>query len=276
MFKNFAYAKLNLDFDSELFAKEYDEKILPEGIKITNSHRAVKLTEELNKIWNMVDPELYDTADYYEQPGDATTMKYVRRDRPQWLMVQLMQLDTTGIDDPLLLKWAYNGGQSLRNESLDKNFFIKPQFKDLQIYKWILDNLPFEKINSIHCVSLEPGGMSTIHRDMKGLYDGKTSAHINRVSNNGFVNICLNISNGGSPLYWALDGKDLINVIKTDDKVYLTNDYFMHGVGITTSRRRQVRVVGRPKPEMMELFDKNTIMDLGDDYEYDPSWEIKK
>jgi hypothetical protein len=82
----------------------------------------------------------------------------------------------------------------------------------------------------------------------------------------------LNLSDGGSPLYWSLDGPDAVNCFKANDPLYLSSDYFMHGVGIVNSRRRQVRVAGIPRPELWDLFDKDSIIDLGENYQYDSSW----
>ena len=39
-----------------------------------------------------------------------------------------------------------------------------------------------------------------------------------------------------------------------DDTAYLSNDYFFHGVPVVTSRRRQLRITARPKPEFMDLI----------------------
>ena len=48
-----------------------------------------------------------------------------------------------------------------------------------------------------------------------------------------------------------------------DHQVYLTNDYFLHGVPEVTSRRRQIRVSGIPKSEMWDLFVNDSIIDIG-------------
>jgi hypothetical protein len=272
MFKTLAYAKLNLSFNRDIFIKEYDDVILSYAKPITNSLSSIKETQELNRKWNMIPPELYDTGDYFEQPGDTLSYRHVERDRKQWMMTQLMELDILNVDNPLMQRLASFGGTSLRNETLDDKykFKIKPEFENLQIWKWINDNLPMQKINSVHCVSIDEGGMATIHRDRKGLYDSDSSAGINKVYNEGYVVITLNISNGGVPLYWALDGKDIEYVRTSDDDVYLTNDYFVHGVPICTFRRRQVRVTGIPKPELYDIINKSNMVDFGPNYKFEP------
>jgi len=271
-FSTLAYAKLNLEFDRELFAKEYDLHILPHSQPIANGQASIDGTVDLNKSWRMINPAIYNLCDTYTQPKDSRTLKYIKRDYPAWQMFQLMELDTTGITDPYLLGFASFGGAGLRNESLDKTFHLKDGYEQLEITKWIFKNLPFKKINSIHCVSIETDGFSTIHRDMKRLYNNNSSAGINKVYRNGFVIINLNISSGGVPLYWSLDGDDAVKYHCTDETVYLCNDYFFHGVPVCTSRRRQIRVTGIPEKEMYDLFDKSSIVDIGQDYHYDWSY----
>lgn len=271
-FKSLAYAKVNIDFDHELFAKEYDEHILPRGIPISNSLGIAKSTQELNKKWGMIPPEIYDTGDVWIQPGSAATMQYIKRERPCWIMTQLMRLETDENTDPLLKRWANIGGPSIRNETLDPQYkwVIKDEFKDLEIWKWIQANMPFEKINSLHCVSLEETGFAVIHRDMKGLFNSDSSAGTSKVFNNGYVIVTLNISDGGGPLWWALDGKDISKPMQANEPVYLTNDYFMHGVPVMTSRRRQLRITGIPKPELWNMLDMSTAIDIGPNYGFDP------
>jgi len=273
-FKNLAYAKLNLDFDRDFFCKEYDEKILPFGSPTGNSQHGLEVTKNLNKAWGMVPEKEYDEIDTFDQPGDVTTYKFNKKKRSSWIMNQLMYIDSSNITDPLILMYSQSAlGPSIRNEGLDPKYIwkIKPQYENLEIVKWINENLPFKKINGIHCVSIEPGGFASIHRDSKGFHNSNSSAGSNRLYKSGYVVININISDGGVPLYWAYDGKDVKNYYLSNDCVYLTNDYFLHGVPIVNSRRRQIRVTGIPKDELWNLIDKDTIMSIQDDYEYDPS-----
>jgi hypothetical protein len=269
-FSNLAYAKINLNYDAEAFAAEYDRRILPLGTPISNSVPNNIATAPINKLWGMVPPDEYAKADTWEQPGNAMSMNYIKKERPQWRMVQLMELDINGVEDPLIRRFSKLGGPSIRNETLDPQYrySIKPYFADLQIYQWIQDNLPMQQIRSLHCVSIEPGGLATIHRDSKGFYSNKNSQSKNRIYKNGYVIINLNISNGGGPLWWCLDGREVLNPQKADDPIYITNDYFMHAVPIMTSRRRQIRVMGVPKPELWDLLEHNGMIEIASDYQY--------
>jgi hypothetical protein len=270
-FKNLTYAKLNLDFDKDLFSKEYDEQILPNGVLAGNGYKSVYATTFLNNVWGMVPSEEYHKVSVYKQPGDASTCEFIEKKRPSWRMEQLMYLDTSEITDPMLLEFGPEGrGPSIRNETLDPKFIwkIKPKYKDLHIVKWVHENLPFEKIHGLHCVSIEEGGFASIHRDSKGFYSINSSAGENRLYKLGFVVINVNISDGGVPLYWSLDGEDSKKYFLSNESVYLTNDYFAHGTPIVKSRRRQLRITGIPKPEMWNLFAPETIMSIPDNYNY--------
>lgn len=273
-FENLAYAKLNLEFDRDFFCKEYDEKILPFGLSTGNSQYGLEMTKNLNKVWKMVPEKEYDEIDTFDQPGDVRTYKFNKKKRPSWIMNQLMYIDSSNITDPLILKYSQTAlGPSIRNEGLDPKYVwkIKPRYENLEIVKWINSHLPFKKINGIHCVSIESGGFASIHRDSKGFYNNNSSAGSNRLYKSGYVVININISDGGVPLYWAYDGQDAKNYYLSNDPIYLTNDYFLHGVPIVTSRRRQIRITGIPKDDLWNLIDKNTLMTIPDDYRYDSS-----
>jgi hypothetical protein len=53
-----------------------------------------------------------------------------------------------------------------------------------------------------------------------------------------------------------------------DDKIYISSDYFLHGVPVVTSRRRQVRVMGVPGPGFEQLIDRSRAVTLPDNYQY--------
>lgn len=270
-FSTLAYAKLNLSFDRELFIKEYDERIYPKSFPISAGVKSIDHTIRLNQTWDMVDPTIYEqiNTNSVDEKGVYTP---IDRGRKSWVMRQLLEMDKTGITDPVLLKFASIGGVGLRNAAYQNNFRIKEDCKDMEIVNWITKTLPFEKIVSIHCVALDPDSFAPIHRDDKSLFDNTSSIKTNLFYKNNFVIININISSGGVPLYWGLDMPNADNCYKADEDVYLTNDYFLHGVPQVTSRRRQIRVSGIPKIEMYELFDKTSIIDVGTDYLFNPMY----
>jgi len=269
-FSNLAYAKLKLSFDKSAFIEEYDSFIFPRSNNISNGKKAILNSIPINLSWKMVDPEIYLKTDMFTQPRDITTRKHHKGEHPAWMMYQMMELDLKDVNDPLMIKYASFGGSALRNATLDKTFFLKKECRDLKIAKWVFDTLPFKKINSIHCVSIEPNGFGAIHRDSISLHNSNVVNGLgsNNLYKQGFVIININISNGGVPLYWSLDDDNFQHAYQSDDDVYLTNDYFYHGIPLCSSRRRQVRVTGIPEDKMFDLFDRSSIISIPDNYNY--------
>lgn len=261
-----AYAKLNLDFDHRLFALEYDKLILPNGCYINNDERSWRGTRGLNQTWNMVDPDTYDKCSIEL----AEYSKIDPRELPQWTMVQLMHLETDDSDLDIIKKETARGGTFARNMTLNRDWKIKPKYEKLKIVDFI-KKLPLKKMSSIHCVSLEPGTFASIHRDARWFLDltgQPNTAEKNGVIEQGFVIITLNISDGGVPLHWSFDGKYAHHAYHANDPVYITSDYFLHGVPVCTSRRRQIRITGIPTDDLAELIAEDSKILIPSDMEY--------
>jgi len=273
-FANLAYAKLNLDFDHKLFVEEYDQYILPTSHSICTRRQTLDGTRNLNRAWGMIDPILYDKMNVSIEIGNSGQYTEEIRGISGFEMNQLLELITIESDSDFVKRNAGEGGSCMRNHHLNRLYKIKPEFKHLKIVEFILKQLPFKRIVNIHCVSLAPGSFSNIHRDARysadaGLPFAKNAGAENGLYQQGHVIVALNISDGGVPLWWALDGDDNKKVFTTNDPVYLHSDYFLHGVPICTSRRRQIRVTGVPTAQLAELIDHSTKVVLPDDYKFD-------
>lgn len=263
IYSNIAYAKLDLDFDHRLFALEYDKLILPHSKPINNSKMSWERTRRLNQTWNMVDPEIYDKCNIY-----TGYSQHEDRGVAQWQMVQLMYLETDDSDSDMIKKEVTFGGTFARNMTLGRDWKIKPEYEHLKIIKFI-KTLPIKKMCSIHCVSLEPGTFASIHRDSRWYAeaDKKDTVENNGVSQQGYTVITLNISDGGVPLYWALDNQ-YDKVKFANDAVYMCSDYFVHGVPVCASRRRQIRITAMPDAGFDDLVDHSTKVLVPPDIEY--------
>jgi hypothetical protein len=254
-FNKLIYAKLNIGYDKDAFIKEYDERILPKSKKVLNGEYLIKETSETNKQWGMVPEDLYVKADV----RNNGVLK--RNGYPSWDGFSLLYLDS---EDKELSENSKGGSVSVRNYALDKmgEFKFFPEYEDLKIVEFI-KQLPLTSLIGIRCVSLKENTFALIHRDnsyflptsMKTLEKQKMID--NFLWRSGFVQITLNLSNGGVPLYYGVTD-DLDPKYETvDDDIYLFNDYFYHGVPLTSSRRRQIRITGRPTPELYEMIDQN-------------------
>lgn len=274
-FANFVYAKINLDFDRTLFADEFDKYIYPESQHAPLSEKFLKGTQQLNQHWKMVDPAVYDNIS-----SNSTTMMLDKttallKSGAYFKSTSLLQLKTIDSDSDWVKENANNDrGSLMRNYHLDRTWTLKPEFKKLQIVNFILKKLPFKKIVSIRAPSMDQGDFSCIHRDARyspnvGLPFDKNNGLNNNLFQQGYVTIALNISDGGVPLYWALDGIEKKKAYKTNDQVYLHADYFLHGVPVCTSRRRQVRITGIPNSRLFDLIDHSSKVVLPDNYKFE-------
>jgi hypothetical protein len=266
-FANFAYAKLNIDFDPTVFIEEYDNCILPAALPIRSLEEVWRGTRQLNQSWGMVDPDLYDKISIDTKYGHSDGI-------PQFDIIQLLQLQAVDSDSDFVKSRVMCGGSTMRNHHLNRFYNLKSEFKQLKIVKFILQNLPFKRIVSIHCASLEPGSFACIHRDLRFEFDKNSPFTTNLGANNGLyqqghVIMVLNLSDGGVPLWWSLDGVDNKKVLKSNDPVYLSSDYFLHGVPVCTSRRRQIRITGVPKSQLLDLVDHSNKIELPTDYKFD-------
>jgi len=263
-YTNIAYARLNLDFNHEFFALEYDKMIQRNSKAINNGKQSWERTRKLNQSWGMVDPDTYDKCSV-----ELSYRNTDPREIPAWQMEQLLYTEPTEEDSEMLKREVAFGGTYARNLALDREWKIKPQYKKLRIVEFI-NTLPFKKIVSIHCVSLEPGRFASIHRDSRWFEnsDIPNVAGKNGIIRQGFVVLTLNISDGGVPLYWAFDDKYVHTPYKANDPVYICSDYFLHGVPVCTSRRRQIRVTGIPGEGFDKLIDQDSKILVPDDMQY--------
>jgi hypothetical protein len=253
-YANIAHASLKLSYDKELFVREYDEHIFPASkpfIPITDQWYNM---QRLNPLWHVLPADRFRYYDDLITTG-ATEVNGVTH---QWDMVNLMQAQG---DSP------NGGGAYWRHRNLDNPKTIKPQFKDLQIVRWIQDTLPAEAITGIHCVSIEPSGFATIHRDGYWAGSGPNPAKRNGYYNQGYVVVNINVSNGGVPLLWCMDHEQE-TPRAADSDCYLVSDYFLHAVPLTTTRRRQIRVSMIPTDDLRKLIDESTAVIIPDGYKF--------
>ena len=272
-YANIAYAPMTVEYDRDRFIYEYDRYILPRSRPIYNSARGRDATVELNRHWGMIPTDVYAQQDgtLYPSWAERSTDKNLFQGvgSPSWLQAIMTNMVVTDDDDPALKEAGSQGRLAARNFAPDREWCLKPEFAklNLQLVDFIYNKLCFSRIIWINCVSLEAGRCATIHRDSMRLYPHGSNPMLNNgLAHKGYVVVTLNITNGGVPLYWSLD--DVKTPRFADDSMYLSSDYFLHGVPVVTSRRRQVRVTGVPGPGFDQLIDRNQAIVLPDDYEY--------
>lgn len=247
-FSNLIYAKLNFDYSEDTFIREYDQHILPNSVPIGNNALGWSKTKLINKFWNMVPDAVYEQADVLDDKNNIIKQGY-----PCWEGTSLI---FAYIRDETERDLSRHGSVAFRNTRKGSYpYAFKDKYNNLEIVKFI-KNLPITEIIGIRCVSLQPGGMATIHRDSNSYNYGESTARNNHLWKDGYISITLNLSNGGKPLYYSLDD-EIENPMLIDDKIYLFNDFVLHGVPIVESRRRQIRITAKPTAELEKFVDKS-------------------
>ena len=250
---------INLDYDQDAFINEYDRCILTASSNVRNGQDVLFNTINANLKWNMVDPDKYVKADVRSRSGEPIDNGY-----PSWKGASLVYLDSTESE---LSENSKNGSVSIRNYVLDRHgeFKFFPQYEDLMITKYI-KSLPLTTIIGVRCVSLRADTFAIIHRDNSNfLPSSQRSLEVQRMVDNylwkqGFVQITINLSDGGVPMFYS-DTSELGDSYKAINyPVYLFNDFFYHGVPLTTSRRRQIRITGRPTAELSKYINVDSII----------------
>jgi hypothetical protein len=273
-YANIAYAPMTVEYDRNRFVYEYDRYILPRSRLIYNSTRGRDATAELNRQWGMIPLDIYAQQDgtlhpsWADCPTDRTSLQSLGN--PSWLQAIMTEMIVTDADEPVLKEAGSKGRLAARNFAPEREWQLKSEFAklNLQLIDFIYNKLCLSRIVWVSCVSLEPGRCAIIHRDSMRLYSHGSNPMLNNgMAHKGYVVVTLNITNGGVPLYWGLDD-DVETARFADDSMYLSSDYFLHGVPVVTSRRRQVRVMGVPGAGFDQLIDRGRAVVLPDDYEY--------
>lgn len=255
-FSRVAYAEVLVDYDRDQFIREYDDHILPASKPFISINSQWQNMQQWNNIWNVLPQSVFEEYNHLLQ---QQTHPSSGEKTHQWNMVNLVQV---------LGNIPSGGGAWWRHQNLNKKKEIKPEFENLLIVRWIKEHLPIQELIGIHCVSIEPNGFSTIHRDNYWQGTATNPAAQNGFYNLGYVVICLNISDGGVPLLWCLDRDETNPPRRANTKAFLTSDYFHHAVPLTTTRRRQIRISFRPTEKLRQILDWSSAVILPKDYAY--------
>lgn len=232
------YCELDLEYPREKFIEEIDQILIPDSKLIETGHDDKAIMgplRDINKAWGII------TDEEHIDP----------KSRVSWYVNSLIFSETDNVRYNEISK---GGSIVARNNLLDKgNWQYKSEYENLEITKFI-KKLPFSEIIHARLLCLDTGRLVLIHND--GLEKSLTK---NLLASQGYISITLNVSSGGSPLYF---GKmhDYYKYFSTQASSYIFNDYHVHGVPRVSSRRRQLRISGRPTIEFFKLLKLETII----------------
>jgi len=250
-YSSLVYAKLNIDYSRDQFMEEYDKYILPNSVTVANNINCLENTKYLNEAWKMVPLNIYDRADVFDENNVL-----IKKDYPSWTGTSLIIPDTNNNEE---LHRSRHGSVAFRNTRKNNyRYVFKEKYNHLEIVKFI-KKLPLVDIIGVRCVSLAPNGLSILHRDNNGERFGERSLEDNHLWNDGYISITINITNGDQPLFYSLNSNPA-DPLLADDPIYLFNDFVYHGVPVVSSRRRQIRITGRPSSDFFKLVEVSTVI----------------
>jgi hypothetical protein len=129
-----------------------------------------------------------------------------------------------------------------------KPFIWRTELLDSSVKKFI-DTLPFEYVQGVRLIYMEPPSIGQVHRDSHTFANKK-------YFDEGFASISLNIEHGGGVLKF-LDNSDTEHSVDNNVKIFHFDDSVSHGVTPIASSRYQIRIWGKLNVPYDSLFDKD-------------------
>lgn len=238
------FCELDISYDREAFIREIDTVLLPDSTQIDSTSRnGVEEYAPINQQWAMI-PE----SEYLQENS-----------KQAWFVNSLIYYDA---EDRSLKRGSEFGSVLVRNRAIvdagrGGSWRWKKKYENLALTQFI-KSLPLTDIVHARLLYLPANHMVAIHRDNRNA-GAEYKLSKNLLSDSGYVSITLNISNGGSPLFFsASEGAPAHKI--SDAMTFIFNDYFLHGVPRVDSPRRQFRISGKPAPELFEKIKESSVL----------------
>lgn len=237
------------NFDSGIFKKEIDSLIKQKAVERTLPFKDGKSIYDIQGKLQVADDDLLNNTSRY-QLDDEMNRIYVKGAYKTYHVYNLTYLDEepdSGID-------IYNNKDPKKIifwHKYHKPFIWRSELADSSIKKYI-DSLPFEYVQGVRLIYMEPPSIGQVHRDSHTFANKK-------YFDEGFASISLNVDHGGGILKF-LDNSDKEHSVDNDVKIFHFDDSVSHGVTPITSSRYQIRIWGKLKVPYEGLFDINNAI----------------
>lgn len=243
MFPIYAPIK-NYDFDNEKIKEEIDSLIKTRAVERTLPFKDGKsIYDSQGKLKIAADEILNNTSRY--SLDENMNRVYVEGDYKTYHVFNLTYLEEepeSGIDiyssqDPKkIIFW----------HKYHKPFIWRPELEDTYIKNFIC-SLPFEYIQGVRLIYMDPPSIGQIHRDSH-IFANK------KYFENGFASISLNIDHGDGILNF-LNRDDNQYAVDNEVKIFHFDDSVSHGVTEIQRPRYQIRVWGKLSVPYNEILD---------------------
>jgi len=240
---------LNYDFQRDLLKKDIDLLIKDHAIERTLPFKDGKSIYDSQGKLRVANDELLNNTSRYHL-DDQMNRVYVAGEYKTYHVYNLTYLEEeseSGID-------IYNSKDPKKTifwHKYHKPFTWRSELLDSSIKKFI-DSLPFEYIQGVRLIYMEPPSVGQVHRDSHTFANKK-------YFESGFASISLNVDHGGGILKF-LDNSDTEHSVDNDVKIFHFDDSVSHGVTPITSARYQIRIWGKLNVPYESLLDINNAV----------------
>jgi hypothetical protein len=234
------------DFESNLLKQEIDSLIKQRAVERTLPFKDGKSIYDSQGKLQIADNELLNNTSRYHL-DDQMNRIYVKGDYKTYHVYNLTYLEEepeSGID-------IYNSKDPKKIifwHKYFKPFIWRTELLDSSVKKFI-DTLPFEYVQGVRLIYMEPPSIGQVHRDSHTFANKK-------YFDEGFASISLNIDHGGGVLKF-LDNSDTEHSVDNNVKIFHFDDSVSHGVTPIASSRYQIRIWGKLNVPYDSLFDKD-------------------
>jgi hypothetical protein len=232
------------DYDQLKIKIEIDQLIKDKAVERTLPFKDGKSIYDSKGILKIADDDLLnDTSRYYLDenlnrvyiPGTYKTyhvfnLTYLEEEPDSYIDIYRSS------DPKKTIFWhKYQKAFTWRNEL--ENTYIKN----------FIESLPFEYIQGVRLIYMDPPSIGQIHRDSHSFANKK-------YFDSGFASISLNVDPGGGTLKF-LDNEDQEHNVDNSIKIFHFDDSVSHGVTPISSPRYQVRIWGKLSINYQDILD---------------------
>lgn len=234
------------DFESDQFKKEIDSLIKQQAVERTLPFKDGKSIYDSQGKLQVASDELLNNTSRYHLDEQMNRI-YVEGKYKTYHVCNLTYLE----EEPESDVDIYNSKDPKKIifwHKYHKPFIWRSELLDSSIKKFI-DSLPFEYIQGVRLIYMEPPSIGQVHRDSHTFANKK-------YFDEGFASISLNVDPGGGILKF-LDNSDIEHSVDNKVKIFHFDDSVSHGVTPIISSRYQIRIWGKLNVPYESLFDIN-------------------
>lgn len=241
------YAPINdFSFDELLIKKEIDSLIKNHAVERTLPFKDGKSIYDSKGLLKVADDSILNNTSRYYLDENLNRI-YVEGKFKTYHVFNLTYLDEEP-DSKIDIYSSTDPKKIIFWHKYHKPFIWRSELENTYI-KSFIDSLPFEYVQGVRLIYMDPPSVGQVHRDSHTFANKK-------YFESGFASISLNIDPGGGILKF-LDSADNEHSVDNDVKIFHFDDSVAHGVTTITSPRYQIRIWGKLSVSYNDILNLN-------------------